>query len=203
LYAVRSSIVQPSIPNFHTVDSALEGAVKRLGTVRKRINSSAAREMRADHYDVAQKWMEMGRSVTDFAQRLGAFAEEWKRLVKATRIVARAHAGNEAAKPVARATTRRTPVWKFCEPALRALGARGGVASLPELVQDLGRDPSLTLTDFDRATSSPRGAPRWHKAVEQAYRQCQREGWIEKRSDGMWKITPKGAAVVGESRGSP
>jgi hypothetical protein len=81
--------------------------------------------MKADNYEAAQKWMEMGRSVTDFAQRLGAFAEEWKRLVRATRIVARAHAGNEAGKPAGTTTTKRTPVWKFCEPALRVLGARG------------------------------------------------------------------------------
>lgn len=171
--------------------------------MHKRINSSAAREMKADHYGVAEKWMEMGRSVTDFAQRLEAFSEEWKRLVKATRIVARAHAGGKADKPAARAMTRRTPIWKFCEPALRALAARGGASTLPELVEELGRDPSLVLTDFDRVTSSPRGAPRWHKAVEQAYRHCQREGWIEKRRDGMWKITPEGAGVVDESRGSP
>lgn len=82
--------MQPSIPRSHTVDSALQQVVKRLDTVRKRINSSAAKEMKADHYEVAQKWMEMGRSVADFTERVVAFAEEWKRLVKATRIVARA-----------------------------------------------------------------------------------------------------------------
>ena len=195
--------MQPSIPNSRTIDSAFQCVVKRLETARKRINSSAAREMKAGHYEVAEKWMETGRSVTDFAERLEAFAEEWKRLVKATRIVARAHAGSEADKPAVRVMTRRTPIWKFCEPSLRALAARGGAASLPELVEELDRDPSLILTDFDRVASSPLGAPRWHKAVEQAYRHCQREGWIEKRRDGMWNLTPKGAGVVDESRGSP
>ena len=114
--------------------------------------------MKADRYAVAQKWMEMGRSVTDFAQRLDAFGEEWKRLVRAARMVARAHGENEAGK-VARATTRRTPVWRFYEPALRALAARGCAASLAELVEDLGRDASMTLTDFDRGISSAGRAP--------------------------------------------
>ena len=188
----------PSIPNSHTVDSGFQRVVKRLSTLRKRINASAAKEMKADHYEAAQKWMEMGRSVADFAERLEAFAGEWKRLVKATRIVAGAHAGKEHSKLAATVAVKRTPVWKYCEPALRALAARGGAASLAELLEDLGRDFAQTLTDFDRATSSSRGIPRWHKAVKQAYRHCQREGWIEKRHDEIWKITPKGAAVAAD-----
>lgn len=186
----------PSIPNCRSVDSAFRRIVKRLGTVRKRINASAAKEMKADHYEPAQKWMEIGRSVADFAERLEAFVAEWKRLVKATRIVARAHGGKESDRPTATPTAKRTPMWKYCEPALRALAARGGSGSLAELVDDLSRDFASTLTDFDRTPSSSRDVPRWHKAVKQAYRHCQREGWIERRRDGIWKITPKGAAVA-------
>jgi hypothetical protein len=184
------------------VDSALQKAVNRLDAVRKRVNSSAAKEMRADHYEAAQKWMEMGRSVADFTQRLEAFAEEWKRVVRATRIAAQARSGNEADRPAAVATTKRTPIWKFSEPALRALAARGGTASLPEILEDLGRESSLALTDRDRAESPPHGAPRWHKAVNQAYKHCQREGWIERRRDGLWKITPSGEAL-GQPKRSP
>jgi hypothetical protein len=154
--------------------------------------------MKADHYEAAQKWMEMGRSVADFAERLETFAEEWKRLVKATRIVARAQMGKEPSRLTATVAAKRTPVWKYCEPALRALAARGGATPLADLLDDLSRDFAQTLTDFDRATSSSRGLPRWHKAVKQAYRHCQREGWIEKRHDEIWKITPKGAAVAAD-----
>ncbi len=158
--------------------------------------------MKADRYEVAQKWMEMGRSVADFTQRLETFADEWKRLVKATRIVARARSANESGKPAAGPATRRTPIWKSSEPALRALAARGGSASLPEILEDLGRDPSLALTERDRAESPQHGVPGWHQAVKQAYKHCQREGWIERRRDGVWKITPEGRAL-GQLRRSP
>jgi hypothetical protein len=191
--------VPPSIPNSQAVDSALRRVVKRLTTVRKRINASAAKEMKADHYEGAQKWMEMGRSVADFAERLETFAEEWKRLVKATRIVAGAHAGKEPSKLTATVSAKRTPLWMYCEPALRAVAARGGTVSLAELLEDLGRDFAQTLTDFDRAASSSRGVLRWHKTIGQAYRHCQREGWIEKRRDEIWKITPKGASVAAQA----
>ena len=152
--------------------------------------------MKADDYEAAQKWMEMGRSVADFADRLDAFVAEWKRLVKATRIMARSNTGKNAGGPAVTIATKRTPVWKFCEPALRVLAARGGTSSLPDILDDLGKDVTLTLTEADTLTSSARGIPRWHKTVKQAYRDCQREGWIEKRRDGLWKITAKGASLV-------
>lgn len=186
----------PSVPNSHSIDSAFRQVVKRLGTARKRINVSAARELKADHYEAAEKWMDMGRSVADFADRLDAFVAEWRRLVKATRIAAGAHEGKGTGSVTAIPIGRRTPLWKYCEPALKSLAARGGSASLAELVEDLSRDFAATLTDFDRASLSSREGPRWHKAVKQAYRHCQRQGWIERRRDGIWKITPAGAAVA-------
>lgn len=185
----------PSIPNADSVNSAFRRVVKQLGTVRKRINASAAKEMKADDYELAQKWMEMGRSVADFAGRLDAFVAEWRRLVKATRIVARSQSANDPVGSTVTTATKQTPVWKFCEPALRALVARGGSASLHEIVDDLGRDSALMLNGADKVTLSARGIPRWHKTIKQAYRHCQREGWIERRGDGIWKITPKGASL--------
>jgi hypothetical protein len=188
--------VLPSIPNALSVESAFRRTVKRLATVRKRINASAAKEMKADDYEAAQKWMEMGRSVADFAGRLDAFVAEWKRLVKATRIVARSDTGKGPGGPGLVTAIKRTPVWKFCEPALRVLAARGCASSLTDIVDDLGKDATLTLTATDITASSAHGIPRWHKTMKQAYKHCQREGWIEKRRDGLWKITPKGASVV-------
>ena len=142
--------MKPAIPSSHVVDSALGTVSKRLEKVRTRINASAAKEMKADHYEEAKKWMEMGSSVADFAQRLDAFAEEWKRLVKAARIVARADSGeNQIAKTAAPSSAKRTPIWRLCEQALRALSARGGAASLAEVVEDLGRD-SFVAPDGSR-----------------------------------------------------
>jgi hypothetical protein len=140
--------------------------------------------------------LDNARLYRDLSERLEAFAKGWKRLVKAPRTVAGAHTGKEPSKLTATVAAKRTPMWKYCEPALRALAARGGTASLAEMVENLSLDFAQTLTDFDRATSSSRGVPRWHKALKQAYRHCQREGWIEKRQNGIWKITSKGAALA-------
>lgn len=34
---------------------------------------------------------------------------------------------------------------------------------------------------------------------DRLYRHCQREGWIEKRHDEVWKITPKGESVAAQA----
>jgi Mrr N-terminal domain len=195
--------LSPSIPNSDSVDSAFRRVLKRLGTTRKRINMLAAKEMKADHYDLAEKWMEMGRSVSDFADRMEAFVAEWKRLVKATKIAARSQNHNGPTKLIAATGAKRTPTWKFCEPALRMVVARGGTATLLEIAEGLERDAALTLTDADKVMSSSGGTPRWHKTLRQSYRQCQREGWVEKHRDGVWRITPKGESMVAakENRG--
>ena len=162
----------PSIPNSHSVDVAFQRVVKRLGTVRKRINASAAKEMKADDYETAQKWMEMGRSVADFGERLEAFMAEWKRLVKATRIVARARGPKGNRRVTAKAKPKRTPVWKYYEPVVKALIARGGSASLAELMETVNRDFSSTLTELDFAATAG-DTPRWQIALKQACRHCQ------------------------------
>ena len=192
--------MRPSIPSANAVDSGLRRVLKRLGAVRKVINASAAKEMKSDQYETAQMWMEMGRSVGDFAQRLDTFADEWQRLVRATRIMAQTHPETQGGKRITTHSAKRTPSWKFCAPALKALVAREGTASLPQLIEDLNRDLAAVLTTYDRSVPSGRSVPRWHGAIDQAYRQCQKETWIEKRRDGVWKITPKGIAVAGESK---
>jgi Mrr N-terminal domain len=193
--------VKLSIPNSTTVDSAFRTVEKRLKRVRKKINAQAALEMKGGDYSSAQKWMEVGRSVTDFAERVDAFGQEWKRLAKATRI---ANSGVEKQSPVKVISGRgksKTPAWKFCTPALQALVSMGGGARHEEVLQELERSMLSVLTEKDNEPKSPGGTPLWHAAVKKAYRQCQREGWIEQRTVGMWKITPKGRSVLDDEKG--
>jgi hypothetical protein len=189
--------VHPSIPKHAAVNSAFGRLQKKLGAVRKRINLSAAAEMKSGEYAVAQKWMEVGQAVGDFAQRASTFAQEWKYLVKATRVAARAQLSTTStAGRIPK--SERTPVWKFCAPALKILMQKGGSANLDEIIVSLEESLNGILTESDRQPSKSRGIPRWHSTVQRAYRQCQKEGWIEKqkRRDGVWKITAKGKGVA-------
>jgi hypothetical protein len=188
--------VKLSIPNSTTVDSAFRTVEKRLKQVTKKINAQAAREMKGGEYSSAQKWMDIGRSVADFAERVDAFGQEWKQLARASRI---ANSGADKLGPVkvtSGSARGKTPAWKFCTPALQALVSMAGSARHEEVLQELERSMTSILTEKDKQSKSPGSAPLWHLAVKKAYKQCQREGWIEKRSGSAWKITPQGRAVL-------
>jgi hypothetical protein len=177
----------------------LRSVDKRLANTRKRINLAAAGAMKGGDYDEATAWAEIGRSVADFSGRLNVFADEWKALVHAARLKGRPE---KNVRPRSMARPALTPEWKLSLPALKALAGRGGTATLLELASDLSVSLGPELTEGDRKVIPARGAPRWHGTLSKSYRQCQKEGWIEKqkRREGLWKITPKGRAVAEETK---
>jgi len=185
----------PCIPRSGVVNSAFRILKNRLSSVQNGINAAAAREMKTGKYDNAQEWIGVGRSVAEFAERVEAFAQEWKRLAKTAHLVPRAPKLPPAEKGTGKANNTRTPAWKFCEPALKILAGKGGTATSNEILTDLGQLLTGRLTEADQALKD--GIPRWHNDIKRAYRQCQREGWIEKdkHREGIWKITSKGRAI--------
>ena len=198
--------MRPSIPKAESVGASFRLLEKRLEMVRRRINAQAAKAMRADDYTAVQQWMEVGRGVADFAGRASAFAEEWKRLTKTARLTGSAGSGEKKEpKPVRvgrKASQRKpTPPWKFYEPVLKVLAARGGEGTTEDVVSAVepivGKD---LLTDADRKLLPRVGIPRWHGTLGRVYRECVREGWIEKRRDKVWKITEKGRKVGTDGR---
>ena len=82
--------MRPSIPKPSAVDAAFKVLAKRLDAAQKRVNAEAARHLKAGQYETAEKWMEIGRSVSGFVDRVAAFSQEWRHLVRALRIVGKA-----------------------------------------------------------------------------------------------------------------
>jgi hypothetical protein len=190
--------MRPCIPNSSAIDSGFRSLEKRLVVARRKINAAAAAQMKADEYETAKEWMSVGRSVADFAERVAAFADEWKRLVKAARITARANHSRSGGEFKQGTGPKSTPAWKFCVPGLQAVVKRGGTADMGQVLADLEGSLTDKLTEKDRAVDSKHGNPKWHSSVRRAYRQSQREGWIEKGRDGQWKITQRGRAIAAE-----
>jgi hypothetical protein len=188
--------VRPSIPKATIVDAGFRLLENRLRIVRRRVNNSAAKEMRAGEYLAAKAWMDLGQTVADFASRVDAFAQEWKRLVKTARIVLRSN-GENGHLPRA-SGAKGTPIWRFCQPMLRALVDRGGSGTVAELLPALEQDLAGVLNETDLSALPAKGVPRWHQSVVRAARHCQREGWAEKRGNGVWRVTAKGKVAAAD-----
>jgi hypothetical protein len=152
--------------------------------------------MKADEYDTARKWMDIGQMVGEFSSRTDALAKEWDELLESAQIAVGNGTENDSSKGAKRSTSKRTPAWKFRTPALKALVNRGGTASQSDIIADLKEALDGSLTDTDQAVVTTRGTPLGHEMVARAYRHCQREEWIEKRRDGVWKLTSKGKASL-------
>lgn len=184
-----------SVPSSSSVSTSFRKLLKRLEGVRKKINNSAAHETKAGNYEGARDWMEVGRSVTDFRDRAEAFTQEWKTLVKGIRTQNKGkseHPGLVGSGP----GKKRPFAWRFCVPILKFLATRGGGATSDEIAAHVEQNMGSQLTESDRKPSQRSGLPKWQSGLRKAYKQYQREGWIERRRDGLWKITTKGTAIT-------
>jgi len=176
------------------VQSALRTLQKRLNVARKRVNAEAASQMKAGRYDAAKGVMEIGSSLSDFVTRVDSLSEGWETF---------STQANEKAQQLGLGTaatteSKRTSVRKLSIPALRAILAHGGDGEIPDIIPALESSHAPTLTEADRAVAVQRGVPQWHLTLEKAYRYCQRKGWIEKRNDGIWKVTAQGELIAGQ-----
>jgi hypothetical protein len=188
--------VSTSVPNASAVSTSFRNLLKRLDGTRKKINSAAASESKSGDYDTAKDWMEVGRVVSDFRDRAEAFNKEWKALVKGIRTSGKHKAISPGIVGSKRESHKRPFVWRFYKPLLGLLAGRSGTAISEELISDLEQNFGEQLTEKDRSVSQRTGLPKWQVGIKKAYKQCQREGWIERRRDGVWKITSKGKAIV-------
>lgn len=196
--------MRPGIPKPAAVDSAFRLLTKRLASARKRINREAAREMKSGDYETAQRWMAVGRALADFADRSDAYFAEWRTLVRTSRIAGASEARENIAGGAAgrrKQTSQSTPVWRFYQPALRAVLQNGGEATLQQVLATLETDLAGQLSTRDLALS-PRGrGPKWQDTIRSVRRHCQREGWLDRAAKDTWRLTEKGRQMASETGG--
>ncbi len=172
-------------------ESAIRTLQKRIATAQKRVNGEAASQMKAGRYDAAKTLMQVGSSLADFVKDTEALSQSWKDFTTRTAADLEPFGINVVVAGRSRSIT--SPV-ALCKPALQAVLTKGPSEMGAVIAELEGR---MTLTEKDRVLVS--GIPRWHAAVERAYLNSQRHGWIEKRKDGLWKLTSKGRDAATDS----
>lgn len=172
------------------VQSAFKTLGKRLSVVIRKVNAEAAGQMKAGRYDTAKGLMEIGRSFSDFAAKTHETSETWDKLATQATL-----AVTDLGIPTGTSANKATPPKALCIPALRVVLQRGGHAEMADVISELGNH-GIRWTEGDLAQSA--GTLRWHLTLDKAYRRSQRLGWLEKRGDGIWKITDKGRSALNQ-----
>jgi hypothetical protein len=173
------------------VQSSFRNLQKRLSVLLRKINGEAAAQMKAGKYDAAKGLMDIGRSFAEFNTRVEEIGQIWDELATQT-----ATKLSEMGVASGTSQSKLTSPKALCIPALQAVLKRGGAAEMSEIISDLESAKPSLLRDGDLTEKS--GSLTWHRTLDKAYRRSQRQGWVEKRTDGTWQVTSKGRAAVKE-----
>ncbi|MCZ2155497.1 MAG: restriction endonuclease [Bryobacterales bacterium] len=84
-------------------------------------------------------------------------------------------------------------VGHIMQTVLREVKAAGGEAKLKDLFERA--EPKLALSDYERAAHARSGYIRWRSIVHFYSIDCQKAGYLEKRS-GRWILTPDGEKAL-------
>ena len=205
-----------SIRGSHQVDGAFKKVMKRFEATKKKINSSAAKRMKLGEYEAATKWMEVGQAFEAFSKKFEVIQQEWDDLIVASE---KALEGVESNAPKARKKlalnersdiareaadkawkTMRSSAWispqKLRIPALQALVKHGGTASLEEMLGDLHKYVLSEFPNSELTVNVPFNFTPWQKIVHKIHRHLEKQGWVEKRKDGQWRVTEKGRSAA-------
>ena len=174
------------------VQSSFRVLQKRLSVVVKRINAEAAAQMKLGRYDSAKELMEVGRSFSQFYPKVNEISKDWDDLTAQT-ISQLGDLGLTTAIRQVKVTSPNA----LCIPALVVALKRGGTAEMADVISGLDSAGAALWKDGDLVQTG--GTLQWQLTLGKSYRLCQRRGFVEKRTDGIWKITEKGRAAVHEN----
>jgi len=174
----------------HQIDAAFKQLSKKFETTRKKINSTAAKRLKSGTYDAATKWMEIGKSVEEFSEKIESVRLEWRTLVEALQ---------QAIESVETKSARTGPLpdirvhsKQLLIPAIRILQKNNGSATSDEVLEALHSHVLTAFPQSELSVNNPSNFPPWQEMLKKVQRGCQKLGWIERRRDGQWRLTEKG-----------
>ena len=178
------------IPHSEIVKRSLKQVENKLNLVVKKINIEAANHTKRGDYDGAAQWINLAKSVMDYEKRLNAFINEWKTIVKTTKISIKDSNKEIKGEP------KRTPAWKYYMPILQALSDKGGQAYMKELIVGVEKRIKSELKKKDLEINKRKGLPRWQVTVGGLSSRLRKEGWVTISKDKKPFITNEGIEVI-------
>jgi hypothetical protein len=125
-------------------------------------------------YATAQVLAETGKQLRQFQEDVEALRKRWREV---------------SGRSIAKGPT--TPLWMFFQPVLKALVIAGGECTESEVEEGVERLMASSFLPADRSIKAT-GREHWRRMVRRARKPMSAEGWIERRSGRLWKITEAG-----------
>lgn len=166
---------------FRSVESAIQKALKG-------VNRAAGQRMAGGDYPNAEALIAKAKEIRQFQSEIDSVSGKWREICATSK-------SKQAATDQS-----TTPLWQYYQPILRALTQLGGEARRAELEASVHDIMAAAWLPGDSSASAS-GRERWRKMVQRSRKHLTTEGWIEKRSGPIWKITESGRRAAEKSGG--
>ncbi len=168
------------------------------------LNRQGAELIQAGSYTAVQELLEKANQMTAFRAKVSTLQKEWQTIFAgAVPKAAQARRPKRSRRAAARlARGLRTPEAQFRAPILQALVAAGGSAPLGEVLDAIGKQMKLQLTDYDlQPVPSDPTIVRWRNTAQWTRSAMVGEGLLSSESPrGIWEITPAGRSYLASAQ---
>lgn len=168
------------IPNAREVTQTLKAAQGAVKQSLKELNQTAGQMMAKGDYAGAQALAEKGREIQQFHYEVDALRQRWREL--------RSDGGDGG-------NSKKTPLWSYYHPVLKALTSAGGEARVPDIEPEVERLLADSFQPGDREEMS-NGRQRWRAMVRRTRKHLVAEGWIQDETGPVWRITESGRRIA-------
>lgn len=164
------------IPHAQGVSRAIRSVRVAAKKALKGLNLAAGQRMAKGDYATAEALAAKGKEIRQFQDEVDALRKRWREV---------SGGGGGGGKNAV------TPLWGYYQPILLALAQAGGETRHAELEARVDRLMGTTLQAGDRTPAS-RGRQRWQVMMHRARKPMVAEGWIDKASHKLWRLTEAG-----------
>lgn len=172
------------IPGSGQVDRALKTVKREVKNSLKQINQSAAKLLSRGDYSGAESLVEVARTVDGFQAEIESLRAKWKEVTGSF-------------KNGSKGDVKKTPLWEYYKPILKALDSLGGRALTPNLISSVEPIIEAYLKPGDMEILS-NGRPRWQVMLRKTRKHMVKEGYLEPTTGQEWRITTVGRKTASQ-----
>jgi hypothetical protein len=174
------------VPHTKAVAKAFRSVRSAIQKALKGVNQVAGQRMAKGDYANAELLIAKAKELRQFQSEVDAVSLKWREVCATGK-------GKQAASKNA-----TTPLWQYYQLILRGLTQLGGECRRLELEAAVHDLMAAVLLPGDNSASAS-GQERWRKMIQRSRKHLIAEGWIEKQSGAVWKITESGRRAAEKS----